>query len=90
MLSAISGAVNANESYLSHLFRKETGKTFTAYISELKVETAKILLSKGLLVYEVSDRLGFENSNYFSKVFKKHVGCSPTEYRETHHATRHG
>lgn len=80
-LSEIAKLIKTSESYLSSLFKKETGKTMTTYINALKVDRAKTLFRDGLLVYEVSRRLGFENSHYFSKVFKKYAGVTPQNYR---------
>ncbi len=80
-LSEVSKEINTSDAYLSFLFKKETGKNFTGYVNELKVKLAKDLLTKGMLVYEVSERLGFDNSNYFSKVFKKYTGITPENYR---------
>lgn len=80
-LLEIAKAINTSEAYLSFLFKKETGKNLISHISEFKVSLAKDLLSTGMLVYEVSQRLGFDNSNYFSKVFKKYTGTTPENYK---------
>lgn len=81
-LSQVSFELMVSEPYLSSLFKKETGKTFTAYINEQKIHAAKSLLVKNMLVYEVAEKLGFENSNYFTKVFKKYTGVTPENYRK--------
>ncbi|QQO10826.1 response regulator transcription factor [Breznakiella homolactica] len=80
-LNKAAKAVNANPSYLSALFSRELGKSFVSYVTELKIEAAKDLLARNMLVYEVSDNLGFEDSNYFSKVFKKYTGVTAESYR---------
>jgi two-component system response regulator YesN len=67
--------------YLSTLFKKYNGMGLANYISSTKVRKAQELLQEGTLrIYEISDYLGYENSYYFSKVFKKFTGISPKEY----------
>lgn len=67
--------------YLSQLFGKYNELGFSEYINTCKVNEAKRLLDDGnLKVYEVADRLGFESSFYFSKVFKRVEGISPSDY----------
>lgn len=67
--------------YLSHLFKKETGLTFSAYITKLRMEKAIELLRRGdLKIYEISEIVGYQTVQYFSKVFKKETGKSPKEF----------
>jgi len=68
--------------YLSQLFKKYGDMGFNEYVTSQKIAEAKRLLSDGTKkVYEVADMLGFESAFYFSKVFKKVEGISPTEYQ---------
>lgn len=79
----IANHVGLNETYLCSLFKKQRGSTVKEYISSLRVEKAKeLLLSKELKLYEVADRTGFTDANYFTTFFKKYAGCTPSEYRE--------
>lgn len=72
---------NISPNYLSQLFKKYRNVGFNEYVTQQKINAAKELLQQGSLrVYEIADRLGFENAFYFSKVFKKYEGCSPREY----------
>ncbi len=74
-----------NEDYLGKLFRQETGERFSEYVNRRRVEKAKALLEKDpdLRVYEVAAKVGFgDNPQYFSQVFRRYAGCSPSEYRE--------
>ncbi|WP_299093111.1 AraC family transcriptional regulator [uncultured Metabacillus sp.] len=70
-----------NYAYLSTLFRKETGKSITQFQDELLIEKAiKMLKKESVNISEVSHALGFSNPFYFSRVFKKVTGVSPTTY----------
>ena len=64
-----------------HAFRKDVGMGIMAYFSKLKIEKAMQLIREGELSFRsVSERLGFESPEYFSRVFKKRTGLTPTEY----------
>lgn len=73
-----------DEDYLGKLFYKHMRKRFTQYILDMRVEKAKNLLSgaKDYRIYEVTEQVGFENNTaYFSQVFKKATGYTPSEYK---------
>lgn len=77
--TAVVFSISSN--YLSQLFKKHTEIGFNEYIAQRKIEEAKKLLKQGdLKIYEIADRLGFENAFYFSRVFKKVAGVSPSEF----------
>lgn len=80
-LSEAAKEIGVSGAYLSTMFKKEIGQNFIEYVNQRKIESAKAMLEEGKLVYEVSDILGFENSTYFSKVFKRYEGISPDAYR---------
>lgn len=86
-LSSISLADIADQFYLSkehlsRLFKKETGQNLFSYIMELKLTEGKRLLeTTNMTLDDIAFHLGFSNGNYFSKVFKKNCGLSPSEYR---------
>lgn len=81
--STLAEMQNVSASYLSSLFKKETGKTITEYINTKRVEIAKDLLKKtNLQIQTIAQHCGIMDMNYFSKVFKKYVGKTPKEYRE--------
>lgn len=72
-----------NESYLSDLFKRETGISFISYLTKERVEKAKALLNQpDLKIYDISEMVGYKNPRYFNNVFKKHTGMTPFEYRE--------
>ncbi len=82
-LNDAAEVVFLNPKYLSDLFRKETGQTFSNYLTKVKMEKAKKLLQKNdLKIYEVGESVGYRNSKNFAKVFKKYSGVTPQEYRK--------
>ena len=83
--SDIADAVYLNSDYLSRLFRKETGMSLKEYILRKKMKTAQaILRSTSLPVAVVAARVGFENYSYFSQVYKKAIGITPSAERGKH------
>ncbi len=82
-LKRLAEILNVNASYLSALFKKETGKTLTEHVTEKRVKHAAYLLSStNLQIQTVAQHCGIFDVNYFAKIFKKHTGKSPKEYRE--------
>ncbi len=82
-LGHLAGEVYASPSYISRLFKKELGVNFVDYLNEIRVGRAKDLLSDPMYkTYEVAELVGIPNPHYFSKLFKRYVGMTPSEYRE--------
>jgi two-component system response regulator YesN len=80
--AALRAGVSPN--HLSFEFSRETSETFISYLSRVRVEEAKRLLSStDLLVYEVAERVGYPNVEHFSRTFKRIVGESPVRYKAT-------
>ncbi|MBB3125362.1 two-component system response regulator YesN [Paenibacillus rhizosphaerae] len=72
--------------HLSVLFKKETGKTISDYVKDLRMKKAKDLLQDPTIkIYEVSERVGFQTQAYFTYQFKKVEGCTPMEYRDRYY-----
>lgn len=72
-----------NPSYLSRLFKQVTGVNLNVYIQEARLNKAMELLRESdLKVYEIARLAGYEYAPYFTKIFKKHAGMSPQEYRD--------
>ena len=70
--------------YLSRMFKKELGKNFVEYLNEIRIEKAKELLKDNRYkTYEIAELVGIQDSHYFSKIFKKYVNMTPTEYKES-------
>lgn len=81
-LQYISNHFNLSQSYLSRLFKKETGKTLTEYINEKRIEDSLIyLVATNLPIQEVAAQVGILDENYFSRIFKKMKHMTPREYR---------
>ena len=81
-LDKISKNVSYSKSYLCRQFKKITGITIIYYFYSLKVEEAKrMLLKEGRSIEETSDLLNFDSVQYFSKVFKRYSGLSPSNWR---------
>lgn len=79
----ISLFCHCSESYINHIFTKNMKINFKGYINTIKLEQAKALLSdSSLSIAEVASRVGFDDPNYFSSVFKKMLGVSPTVFRK--------
>ena len=82
-LMELSEKFNIHYSYVSQLFRKETGQGFLEYLIGWRMEYAcKMLQNTTLSVNEIAEKTGYEDSLYFRKVFKTSTGKTPTEYRE--------
>lgn len=77
----VAKELNYSASYLSRIFKEETGKSLNHYLNEAKIIYAKELLRQGKYVYEVCEYLGYKNVQYFSKLFKEYSGLTPVEYR---------
>lgn len=82
-LEEVSREVNISPYYFSRLFKDETGENFIEYLTLVRIQKAKELLDEGVLsVKEICFQIGYGDPNYFSRIFKKVVGKTPTEYKE--------
>lgn len=81
-LEETAEALNITPEYLSMLFKREMGMNFSVFLKKFRISHAKRLL-KGtdMKIYEVAEACGYNNSNYFTKVFKEETGISPADYR---------
>lgn len=83
-LNGIAEVVELNGSYFSNLFKIETNMNFSEYLLNVRINAAKKLLKDPTLkVYEVGQRVGYEDAVSFGRAFKNKVGMSPKQYRNT-------
>ena len=84
-LDDISAHVHFSRSYITALFKKETGSTFIDYLNSLRIEKAQdYLKNSDMRIYDIAALSGFHNESYFSRVFQRYAGMSPGEYRKKH------
>jgi two-component system response regulator YesN len=81
-LEELARAVAVSPFYLSRLFREELGICFSEYLTRLRLEKSVNLLAQGLSVKECSFAVGYNDPNYYSRIFRKYYHQTPTEYRE--------
>lgn len=83
-LTEIANRVYLNPKYLSRMFKKETGLNIIDYLLHVRINMAKQLLRENLdfKVYEVANMVGYTDSVFFNKLFKKLVGMTPKEYKD--------
>lgn len=82
-LADVANSVNLSPYYFCHIFKKYTGNTFSEFLLKIRINKAKELLTdKNNSIKKVAYQVGFNNPNYFSKVFHSVTGIKPTEYRD--------
>ncbi|MEK3795907.1 helix-turn-helix domain-containing protein [Paenibacillus sp. FSL R7-0204] len=82
-LQEVAGKFQVSREYVSRRFKQEYGINFSDYIVSVRIEKAKLLMQNpGLKLAQISEMVGFHDVKYFSKVFKKHTGHSPKDYRD--------
>ncbi|AWB45540.1 DNA-binding response regulator [Paenibacillus sp. CAA11] len=80
-LETLAGMLNYSTAYLGQVFKNKTGEYFNTYLDKVRIQNAKKLLEQGMKVYEVAERVGYTNVNYFHSKFKKYVGRSPSDFK---------
>lgn len=82
-LAALSDVVNYNSAYVSRVFKQASGINLSSYITTCRVNAAKELLQTTQdSISSIAEKVGFDTSQYFSMVFQKQVGLSPSKFRE--------
>ncbi len=82
-LQDLANVVNMSKNYMSNLYKQETGMTVWGYVVSVRMKQAReLLLNTDLKNYEISSRVGYEDSTHFSQLFKEYYGLSPSEYKK--------
>lgn len=82
-LTDVADKIGVTPSYLSTLFQRQLEKGFIDFLNEIRIERACTYLQQNYFkTYEIAYKVGFNDEKYFSKVFKKIMGCSPAAYRK--------
>lgn len=86
LLEDIADMSGFNANYFSEIFKKETGKTFTTFLLEVRIEASKTMLRDTTkTIYEIASDVGYKDSKFFSQQFTKIVGIKPKEYRRLYY-----
>lgn len=84
-LKDLAAQFGINPSYLSTLFKKELGKSFTEYLTEKRLALAvELLIRTDLPIGDIAIECGIPDNNYFARIFKAQMGISPLQYRQSH------
>lgn len=84
-LASVSEHIGLSSGYLCRIFKEETGGSINAYINNLRMtEAGKLLKDQNSYIKEVAVSVGFEDQLYFSRLFKRYYGMTPSEYRAEH------
>ncbi len=81
-LTVLGEDYHVDPTYLSRIFSKKYGESITAFIARVRIDKAKELMKKNQSFEAISFEVGYDDYNYFSRVFKKQTGVSPSEYRK--------
>ena len=84
-VSIVADELYVSESYLMHLFKDTLGMTFNECLTNYRIMMAKRLLLKGSYrINEIANLVGYNDVKYFGQVFKKIVGCTPSDFIKSH------
>ncbi len=83
-VNVIAEMVSLSTPAFCRYFKKQTNMTFTDFVNNYRINQAKMLLLQNLCISEVSFQVGFESLSYFNKLFKNHIGETPTSFKKKH------
>ena len=90
-LTDVATEVGLTPSYLSNLLKKDTGKSYSEYLINLRIEKAKHLIkTTDYKMYEISEMVGYPNTFYFTRLFKRETGMTPGEFKKQENAEKDG
>lgn len=82
-LETVANKLYISSSYLSHLFKRETGENFIDYLKNFRLKkSCELLKNTNLRISQICNRVGYESTSYFCTLFKNTYGITPTQYRE--------
>ncbi|MCI3919950.1 response regulator transcription factor [Paenibacillus sp. TRM 82003] len=81
-LETLAELLHYNSAYLGKVFKASTGEYFNTYVDQVRIAHAKELLEQGMKVYQVAEKVGYANVDYFHSKFRKYVGTSPSAYKK--------
>jgi two-component system response regulator YesN len=82
-IDKIAKAIHMNPTYFCEYFKNQTGETILDYVTKTRIEKAKdLLISTELKIYDISQLVGYSDTKYFSKLFKKYFGDVPSKFKE--------
>lgn len=88
-LQDIADAFHLSKDYFGKLFKRQMQENYNQFVLKFKMEYAKKLLCmKDDKIYEISDKLGYRTTDYFSKLFREYTGMTPAQYRKTYQSCR--
>jgi two-component system response regulator YesN len=83
-LRQVADSVYVSPFYISRLFSRQLGKTMTDYLNGIRIKNAcELLRDVEYKIYQVGEMVGIPDAHYFSRLFKKHTGMTPSEYRNS-------
>jgi len=80
-LKALADKLGYNPAYLGKVLKQATGLTFNEYLDKTRIAHAKVLLENNISITSVAKKCGYQSLDYFTSVYKKHEGCTPSAYR---------
>jgi AraC-like DNA-binding protein len=81
-VAEVAAHVSLSAGRLAHVFKAQTGRSVIEYLHELRLEKVCLALREGALpVGEIAGDAGYNDTRFFHRVFRRHIGCSPTQYR---------
>lgn len=87
-IAQFADSLNISTSWLSRKFKIQLGTSPHKYLNELRINKAKIMMRSNLSIREIAKNVGFDDQLYFSRIFRKHTGLSPSEYRKSQPSLR--